>query len=167
MSATLDEDEKGDRNHLAEESSDAGVASGEVEEVEPSTASVVAPSVRIPQEVEDVLSKAPQSVRARFEMWLGQIFRPAPQPTTMWDRVTSENLPTVIKSIDRSEELQYEDAQHRRWFALGFCLVGVVVLVFLVLTLAVSNPALLEKLVALAFGFVGGLGVGRMTSKPD
>ena len=107
-----------------------------------------------------VLSGVPKQVRQTVEMFMGQMIRSGGPPSPIWDKVTSEHVPLIVKSLDRTEELEYQDAQRRRWFTLVYCALGVAVLVFLVVALGGSNPDLLEKLLVLALGFIGGFGGG-------
>ena len=71
-----------------------------------------------------------------------------------------DHLTAVIKSVDRSTELEHSSAQQARWTNL-LCLIVVLIFAgFAVWLLKDSNPDLLKDLFALVVALAGGLGAG-------
>jgi len=82
------------------------------------------------------------------------------------EKFDGEHVKLFLESQDRDTEREYRDSQRRRWFSLGFAILGLLFFAFLVIRLGgPANPDLLEKLIYLISGFVcelgGGYGYGK------
>jgi hypothetical protein len=108
----------------------------------------------------DVLSGLPKGVRRTVELFMTQMIRSGATPSPFWDKVTPEHVPLLIDSMDRTEKLNSENEQKGRVFSLVYCALGIGLLVFLVVYLGSSNPDLLEKVITIGLGFIGGFGSG-------
>lgn len=81
-----------------------------------------------------------------------------------WDKLQPEHIPDLIRSIDTEFGHEIDFQKRSQWFGLGYTLIGVAVLVFLVVFLK-SDPDLfkiaLTAIISGGVSFVGGYGLGK------
>jgi hypothetical protein len=111
-------------------------------------------------EPEGPFAGLPRPVRQRFEFFMSQAMGRGSLFSPFWEKVTSEHVPELIKSMDRDAQLEFQDRQRNRYLLTTLVLIVVAMMAFLVVQLAPTNPDLLDKLVTVLVSFVGGFGGG-------
>jgi hypothetical protein len=117
-------------------------------------------SIFVPAEI---LEKAPPEVRRSIEAFFAMMSHgPIPNPVTakLVEKFTPEHISFLLQSQDRDTEHEYGALASGRRYQLVCLILGAALFVFLVLYLSGSNPDLLERLITLLMGLVGGFGGG-------
>ena len=114
----------------------------------------------IPAIPEQLLKQMPATLRASFESFVAQVTGPGSRPHPIYEKIQPEYIPLLLKSVDQSEKLSFDDAQRKRIFGVIFALLAFAAMAFLVWSLGESNPDLLKELITYVAVAMGGLGGG-------
>ncbi len=110
-----------------------------------------------------ILEKAPPEVRRSMEAFIAMMSQgPIPNPVIakLVEKFTPDHIAYLLETQDRDTEREYKALASGRRYQIACLLIGVGLFVFLVVYFSSSNPDLLEKLVALLVGLIGGFGGG-------
>jgi len=113
----------------------------------------------------ELLEGAPPEVMKRSIQMAFSMMRmgaPALNPlaTAVAKVLDGDHLTNIIKSMDRSANLELVSAQQARWTNLLYLIVVLVFAGFALWLLKDSNPDLLRDLIAIVASLAGGLGAG-------
>lgn len=112
----------------------------------------------------ELLEGAPPEVRRSIQMVFSMLRMGSPALNPMATAVAKvldgDHLTHLIKSMDRSAELELSSAQQARWTNLLYLIVVLVFAGFALWLLKDSNPDLLRDLIAIVASLAGGLGAG-------
>ena len=93
-------------------------------------------------------------------MMMSQGSVPNPVMVKLVDKFTPEHITLLLRSQDRDAEREHKSLTTGRIYQIVCLVIGVALFAFLVWFLSGSNPDLLEKLVTLLVGLIGGFGGG-------
>jgi hypothetical protein len=113
-----------------------------------------------PELLEGTPAEVKRSIQMVFSML--RMGSPALNPlaTAVAKVLDGDHLTNLIKSMDRSAELELRSAQQARWTNLVYLIVVLVFAGFALWLLKDSNPDLLRDLIAIVASLAGGLGAG-------
>lgn len=81
-------------------------------------------------------------------------------PNPIASKLTENHLTEIINASKEDDKRRFQDSLNSRWFGLAYYLVAIGVFIFLVVFLASKNPDLLNDILKIFGGFVGGIGAG-------
>jgi hypothetical protein len=113
--------------------------------------------------VPEILEKAPPEVRRSIEAFFAMMSHgPIPNPVIakLVEKFTPEHITYLLQSQDRDTEHEYKALASGRRYQIVCLSIGVALFIFLVTYLSNSNPDLLERLITLLVGLIGGFGGG-------
>jgi hypothetical protein len=123
------------------------------------------PSQEQPSIDAELLAEQPP-VKHFLDVMIGAFSARVGARNPLLDKLNPEQIDKYLDYGRESERDEFSLRKSNRWFSAGYVGLGVAVFVFLVIYLAPSRPDLLGDIFKLAFGFIGGLGVGlRMGRK--
>lgn len=113
-----------------------------------------------PELLEGAAPEVKRSIQMAFSMM--RMGGPALNPlaTAVAKVLDGDHLTNIIKSMDRSAELELSSSQQARWTNLLYLIVVLVFAGFALWLLKDSNPDLLRDLIAIVASLAGGLGAG-------
>jgi hypothetical protein len=113
-----------------------------------------------PELLEGAPPEVKRSIQLAFSMM--RMGGPALNPlaTAVAKVLDGDHLTDLIKSMDRSAELELSSAQQARWTNLLYLIAVLVFAGFALWLLKDSNPDLLRDLIAIVASLAGGLGAG-------
>jgi hypothetical protein len=110
----------------------------------------------VPPVVRKVLKDAPPEVR-EFFMSMASVGR-APHP--LFDKFTDKHVDKFLDYTEEENKRGFTFASLGRWFQLGYVIIGLVFIAFLIIYLLPNNKDLLINILIILAAFAGGFGFG-------
>jgi hypothetical protein len=118
----------------------------------------------LPPPVEKFLdtTKAPPEVRRLFREMASFSFTAGIQPHVhpIFDKFTAEHVTKFLDYNHDDDQNNYKLQRSGKWFNLGYVLIVVLSLIFLIIFLAKDNVILLSDIIKVLVAFAGGFGGG-------
>ncbi|MFZ5451112.1 MAG: hypothetical protein ACOZF2_04485 [Thermodesulfobacteriota bacterium] len=109
-----------------------------------------------PPEVREFLEKAPPQIR-EFVMGMTSVGR---TPHPIFDKFTDKHVDKFLDYTEEENKRGFTFASRGRWFQLGYVIIGLVFIGFLITYLLPNNKDLLINILVIFGAFAGGFGFG-------
>lgn len=118
----------------------------------------------IPEEVQEIIERLPEQegdmVKSMVLSMSGRIQETTHPAASIAKKVTPSHISSFLTYSDKSDERKYKYSLKTKLYTFLYVMLGIGVFIFVTVFLAKEFPDLYTDILKIAFGFLGGLGIG-------
>jgi hypothetical protein len=121
----------------------------------------------LPEEISEIVKKLPpeegKTIKKSLEVMMGSFSMSPYSP--LYKKVTGEHIDKIIEYSEKDDERSFQYAKISKTHTLIITILSMVVFIFLTIFLAKDASNIYMDILKVAFGFLGGFGVGSFFKK--
>ena len=121
----------------------------------------------LPEEITEIVKSLPpeqgRTIKRSFEFMMSATNMPSYYP--LLKKLSGEHIDKIIEYSEKDDERSFRFALFSKWHTLIFTILGMGIFIFLTLFLAKDASNIYMDILKVAFGFLGGFGVGSFFKK--